>query len=257
MIYRLIGDRGVRTMRRLNLSSPALSERHRKFAREVGSVVLGVLIALAIGEAADALRWQWRIGQAMIAIRSELSNNRFNLAERRIYQPCVEQRLKKIGQILQTARRTRALPTLGNIDRPGMRLMESYAYQVAISEGTPARMNPDRARELARFYGFFDTYLLVAREEADDWRRLSLLETAGGPVSDDLLVSLLEAWASASANAKLVGLMADQQDSSLKEFGIPIEYFVEIPNYAAVVSYARDSKCRPLIVDGQPYRVTG
>jgi hypothetical protein len=50
-----------------------LNDRARKFLREVTSIVLGVLIALAIGEVAEAVRWRVRVGNSMAAIRQEMT----------------------------------------------------------------------------------------------------------------------------------------------------------------------------------------
>jgi hypothetical protein len=42
----------------------SFSERQKKFAREVGSVVLGVLIALGLGEIATDIRWRFDAADA-------------------------------------------------------------------------------------------------------------------------------------------------------------------------------------------------
>jgi len=170
-----------------------LSEKRAKFVREVGSVVLGVLLALAIGEIADAARWKLRVARSMDAMRAEIGGNRYNFAERRAYQACIDRRLKEIGAVLREARRTGVLPNLDDFGRPGMRLTENAAFEVAKSEGVPLHMDGARAREIAAIYASSDIYRSITAEEAESWGTLKLLQAAPGPVSDGLLTALLQA----------------------------------------------------------------
>ena len=231
----------------------SLSEKQSKFAREVGSVVLGVLIALGIGEVAEAARWKVRINSSMAAMRAELGGNRWNLAERRAYQGCVEKRLKDIGQVLRDARKTGTLPDLREVGRPGLRLNESAAFEVAKSEGILLHMNRKQARDISAVYGGMDTYRSLADEEQSSWRPLQLLQGAPGPISDDLLTDILQAWATASDQSRLMGLVVPQQDDELGRLGFAVEYVAEEPNRGALTKSARSRKiCQPMIVDGKP-----
>ena len=53
------------------MRSFSFSERHKKFAREVGSVVLGVLIALGLGEVATGVRWRFDAVEARSAMLTD------------------------------------------------------------------------------------------------------------------------------------------------------------------------------------------
>ena len=130
------------------MRSALMTEKQRKFAREVGGVVLGVLIALGIGEIADALRWKARVQKSMSAINTELSGNRFNIVERRATQSCIDARLEAIGRLLKAARTTSMLPEVRSVGRMGARLTESAAYDAAKSQGVPLHMDATKARDL-------------------------------------------------------------------------------------------------------------
>jgi hypothetical protein len=231
----------------------SLTEKQSKFAREVGSVVLGVLIALGIGEVAEAARWKVRISSSMAAMRAELGGNRYNLVERRAYQDCVEKRLTDIGQVLQAARRTGILPDVREVGRPGLRLNESAAFEVAKSEGILLHMRRKQARDLSGAYGGIEAYRAMADEEQSSWRPLQLLQGAPGPISDDLLTDLLQAWASASDHSFLMGLIVQQQDDLLGRLGFAVEYNAEEPDRSALTKGARGRAiCQPMIVNGKP-----
>src|SRR5829696_3767884 len=129
---------GGRSMRK-----SALSEKQLKFVREVGSVVLGVLIALGIGEIAEAVRWKIRVDNSIEAVRTEMADNRWNLAERVAFQPCLERRLAAIGAVLAEARRTGALPRIEIAGTTAYRMIDTSAFEVAKSEGVPLHMDRD------------------------------------------------------------------------------------------------------------------
>ena len=78
------------------MRKPALSEKQLKFVREVGSVVLGVLIALGIGEIAEAVRWKIRVDNSMRPCASK-SRATVEPGRARRLQPCLDRRLEAIG----------------------------------------------------------------------------------------------------------------------------------------------------------------
>lgn len=233
-----------------------LTERQSKFLREVGSVVLGVLIALGIGEVADWGRWQWRVAAGTEAMRAELAGNRFNFAERRVYQPCVTQRLAEIGGILAEARRTHRLPQIVGIGSPGRRPTESSALDTATGEGVLLHMPRENARKYTANYRMGAYYDQETQAEFTPWATLALLDGAPGPIDSDLLATLLDAWAQAKDHAIWVGLVAEQSDETLKADGIAIEGLPPGATYESFDGRTRKriSLCHPLIVDGKPYK---
>ena len=236
------------------MRSIVLSEKQRKFAREVGSVVVGVLIALGIGEIAEAARWKVRVQTSMAAINAELSGNRYNLVERRAQQSCIEQRLAAIGRLLKEARKSGVLPDVQSVGGLAARMTQGAAYEVAKSEGVPLHMDRARASELATLYYGSAAYGALTEAERDDWQTLKLLENAPGPVSEDLLTAMLQAWSSATGEAHLIGIVAQQIDDFMAHLGVSVTFDSETPNAKVLARQVKNSgMCRQLVVDGQPY----
>ena len=229
-----------------------LTEKQSKFVREVGSVVLGVLIALGIGEIADWGRWQWRVSVSEAAMRAELAGNRFNFAERRSYQACMTQRLEDMGAILGEARRTHRLPDIANLLGPGRRPTQFAALDSATSEGALLHMRRETAHEYTGAYVMARYYDAEIEQESPPWATLRLLEHAPGPIDGDLLATLLEAWAQAKIHTLWVGVIAEQSDDYLARLGIAIE---SMPAGATWRSFNEPhDTCKPLIVDGKSYQ---
>jgi len=151
-----------------------LSER--KFIREVGSVVLGVLIALALGEVAEAVRWQVRASNSNSAINLELSRTSGVLDERVLVQPCLDQRLALLDRIVREARASGSLPSIGEIGRPPTRPIQSAAWEDAVGSGTLLHFSADRRSGLSLNYPDIQQYSDRLREEQDLWASLRIIE---------------------------------------------------------------------------------
>lgn len=229
-----------------------LTEKQSKFAREVGSVVLGVLIALGIGEVADWGRWQWRVSVSEAAMRAELSGNRFNVAERRISQACMTQQLEDIGAILAEARRTHRLPDIADFGAPGRRPTLFGALDSATSEGALLHMRRETANDYTGAYTMARYYDAEVDQERQVWATLRLLVRAPGPIDGDLLATLLDAWAQAKMRTYWAGVIAEQSDDHLESLGIGI---MDQPPGATWQTMKPDPSkgCKPLVVDGKPY----
>ncbi|MEG3180710.1 hypothetical protein [Sphingomonas sp. LT1P40] len=247
----------------MNGTSPArriwaLSERRRKFAREVGSVVLGVLIALAAAEAVEWLRWQWRVQRSFEAVKEELAQSRSYLLERRSYQPCLERRIAAIGAILADARQTGRLPAIENVGRPGMRPIVRTAFDVATGEGVLLHTSRQTAAAYSDVYVLaIDAYQEQIAAEQEAWMVLGLLNQDGGPVSDDLLATLLEAWARARERGDWTGLIAQQGSDAIGELGVG--YWTVNGSLAEAITEVEELNrkrevCKPMLVDGKPFR---
>lgn len=232
------------------------TEQRMSFAREVGSVVLGVLIALGIGEIAEAIRWKVRVQNSMSAMRTELAGNRFNLVERIGYDDCLGKRLEALGLLLSEARKTGRLPDVRNVGRPSARPFEYAAFEVAKSEGVPLHMDRGQARDIASIYGTIEVFQTLTAEEAGSWRMLKLAENAAGAVSSDLLATLLQSWANASEQRELLNRIVKVGDERLMKLGVETEYRLS-GNAAAFQKISRARPvCQPLLVDGKPFRAT-
>lgn len=236
-------------------------ERRQKFVREVGSVVLGVLIALAAAEGVEWLRWQWRVERSFQAVKEELAQSRSYLLERRLYQPCLDRRIVAIGKILADARQSGRLPAVANIGRPGMRPIVRTAFDVATGEGVLLHADRETAAEYSDVYVLaVDAYKEQTTTEMEAWSTLVLMEQGGGPVSDDLLATLLEAWAHARDRTDWTGLIAQQGTDAIGDLGIGY-WTVDGSRAEAMAEVAllnrKRSVCKPMLVDGKPVRPTG
>lgn len=230
-----------------------LQGNRAKPLRDIGGIVLGVLIALGIGEVADDIRWRFKVQGTEAAMRAELAVIRRNLNERITANPCVERRLGEVGAILQGVRAGRAVPPIANLSAPPYRLLESTAFEVARQEGVSLHMRPERWRMYAAAYALVTgLYGGFAEPERARWDTLRLLESTPGTIDSDLAATLLVAWAEAKAYGRRQNLLATQGDRILAGLGVPIDWTFDVdeddPRSLAEqkARYAQSNLCKPL-----------
>lgn len=229
----------------------ALNERQRKFGRDVGSVVLGVLIALGIGEVADAIRWEVRANKSTKAIRAELGRNAGVLEERSLIQSCLDRRLRELTAIVGTARRSGELPSLGEIGRPPIRPTEEAAWNVTSGSETLLHIAAPRRTALSLIYSQFSGYSGRVLQEQEAWATMKLLENSPGPISDDMLTEVASSLARLRFVAWANGIAAQQLVGYIKEEGIKPNYLIlfdrEGKREEVLASVRERPICKPLL----------
>ena len=203
-----------------------LSERQRKFAGDVGSVVLGVLIALGIGEIADAIRWQARSNTAESAIRVELSRNAGVFEERGLVQTCIDRRLGELTAIVAGARRTGELPLISEIGRPPLRPIEVAAWDSISGSETLLHLDDERRKWIGLIYAQMSGNRERVYTEQEMWAALKILENSPGKVSEDILADAAGILARLSFVSWSNGITATQLLGYIKAQGIQPSYFI-------------------------------
>ena len=116
----------------------------REFAGEVGIIVLGVLIALALGQLADAWQWRDKVSHAEAAMRLELAEDDGPQAYGRVLiGQCLDMQLAKIrdgaGKVPADQLREWAAAYI-----PPFRTWDSEAWKVVVASDTGSHMGSDR-----------------------------------------------------------------------------------------------------------------
>ena len=116
----------------------------REFAGEVGIIVIGVLIALAAGQAVDAVQWRDKVNRSERAMRIELAEDDGPQAYGRvIIAPCLDAEAVRIhdgaGQVA-----TAQLRQWVAAYSPPFRVWDSEAWNVVLGSDVGSHMGPER-----------------------------------------------------------------------------------------------------------------
>jgi hypothetical protein len=231
-----------------------------EFIHELIIVVLGVLIALGAGQVADAIHWKFEAQQSLSLIKLELAHDAGVFDERVMVQPCLDKRLAEVDALVRGARKTGVLPQIGEIGHPPWRPIETAAWDNALISGVPEHFDPETRDILSNYRAQLVGNQADLEEENMLWASLRSIENAPGPVSESILANISDAIAKLRYRSGFNGGNANQQLDKIKS-GLGVE-----PSYVIVLDVEGSRKdvethverrpvCRPLLVDGKPYRL--
>lgn len=232
----------------------------REFTHEIIIVVLGVLIALSAGQVVDAIHWKLEARQSLFSIEHELSHDAGVFDERTMFQPCLDKRLAEVDALVRAARKTNVLPQISEIGRPPSRPFETSAWDNALASGVAEHFDPETRDILSNYHAQFAGNQQYLEEEEMLWASLKSIENAPGPVSESILANVSDAIAKLHYRSVFNGSNASQQLDKIKSgLGVAISYVivldVEGSRKEVEALVARRPVCRPLLVDGKPYKL--
>jgi hypothetical protein len=154
----------------------------REFAGEIGVIVIGILIALAMDQFVERLGWRREVREATEDLHSELETNLFNAQERVKLAPCIDRRLDQLEAIVDhpPAKSWKLLPDHGVTP---MRVWSASGWDSAVAAGTVPHMRSKERAQYAGVYAFVRGLQSLAREEFAVTTEFQMLEH-GGPLSE-------------------------------------------------------------------------
>lgn len=220
------------------------AERTRKFLGEVGSVVLGVLIALGLGAIATDVGWRLEVRDARQAIRQEIAANRRLAHERSTVGPCVNRRLDELAAILAEASRNRRLPPVGAIYGPGRPGWSSATWESFQSAQTVTHFPPRELLALVGYYVWIEDINERTAADTRAWQTLAAMVGPGRPLDASTEGALYAALSDARYTNASLGTSLDWFDGVLAGGGLPKDY-AQVDNARSIRVPAR-MICKPI-----------
>lgn len=218
-----------------------LNEATRDFLREIAIVVIGVLIALAVNEVAEAVHWRERVDAAAARIASEMKRDRTAVVERIDWQRCTGQALDNLDSVLKAAGRDGRLPDIEVIPGPAFQPLSSTTWSTAIATGVVAHIPDKDAARYARYYAAIDRLAEGEWTLAQQWTTIADAVHDPGAITPEKVATL---------RAALSGLRVQMQSNG---FGMHQALAEANPATTGEQPRGSDPPCRPLMVDRKPY----
>ena len=166
-----------------------LSDKSRKFAKDVGGIVLGVLIALGIGEVADAVRKRVNANIAANAVRADMLDNYAVFEVEVLSATCVEGRIAALTAELEHARSVGQLRDIGDIGFGASSTFRTGAWDRAVANGDTLYMSDQKVAGLADYHDLLRIYRAYMEDALRIGRALEFLSDAPGAIDDNTLSS--------------------------------------------------------------------
>jgi hypothetical protein len=226
------------------LSFPTPLKGWRAFAGEVGTIVLGVLIALAAQEFMQSLHWKREVRDTRKALNAELSRDLAAYQYRVGQGQCIEDRLGEFQRWADSLRSGRALTLRQMIAAPPGFKVRTAAWEVTDGE-IASRIPVDAKMAYAGMYDAMRTFDEMTSTEQDQWA--SLMEMQSGKTYTEADIRAIErAVRLAGAINQAIPSFARTIDPLTRELVIRPEANIE-GRADPIIGQWRKEVCNPLL----------
>lgn len=156
----------------MDVHKPSPIRNWREFLKEVGTIMLGVSIALAAEQVVEWWHWRGQVTQAREVIATELAQNIGSAIVVWRGQICTERRLDEMAQILDKASETGRLPPVGDIGRPPRRAWRFGAWDTLVASQVATHFPRQELVDLASIYTFVHQIADNSSADFESWNRL-------------------------------------------------------------------------------------
>jgi hypothetical protein len=178
----------------MEIHKPHAAKTWREFFIELGTIVVGILIALGLEQMVEGLHDRSRVAQARENIRSEIAADIGLFVTRDKTENCVSHRLDEVDGLIR-ASAAGTLPT-GPIwiGHPFLPARSDSQYRSATQSGAVSLMPNQEQASYASIYVEFDQYRQASFDEQSAWADLRTLANhpASSPVLDWQLRSAMQ-----------------------------------------------------------------
>lgn len=156
----------------------------RELLKEVGTIVIGVLIAIAFEQTVEWLHWRHKLADAEAAVRIELHDDDLPQAYTRIVvRGCLEKRLDNLTAALATDQPRQVFSRLVQDYKPPFRTWDMNAWQGMVSSDVLSRVAAEEAVRRSQAYNAMPALTDVNGQERRDATDLGGLDPKPGAMT--------------------------------------------------------------------------
>ena len=147
----------------------------REFLKEVGIIVLGVLIALAGEQSIEALHWSHQTRDTELTLRSEIQDSVDAVAERQVLDACLRSQLVALRAAVMAGRDGAAFAppkgavtskrVIGDLYVAPWRAWTRGSWEAAVASNALNHVDPQRLIAYARAYKSIEDIDAIIRQE--------------------------------------------------------------------------------------------
>lgn len=197
--------------------------KRRKTIRDIGEIVLGVLIALALGAVASEIGWKIEVWQAKRALSAELGEIVGQALQRERADRCIEARLDAIATLLDATETSGRLPPVGDIGQPLSRTWSTDVWDATRAADIASHMDRSEIDDISGVYSLIALVSEATDDEARAWIELFGIVGPGRAVEAGELRVLRGALARARAAHRMILGGGIRIDNYVRELSLPAD----------------------------------
>ncbi|MCI3135444.1 hypothetical protein [Phenylobacterium aquaticum] len=159
----------------MDIHKPKAAHSWSEFLIEIGTIVCGILIALAGEQIVESFHWRHEVEAEREALRDEARDNLSAVAYRQAETPCIDRRLAELEEGFRRQAQGAPLAFRQPFTRPPIWVASTGTWDIAVSGQALGHMSH---KEKLAFSDAYDAYKAFARLRNDEdmvWRRLALI----------------------------------------------------------------------------------
>ena len=218
----------------------------REFLKEIGTIVIGVLIALAGEQAVQALHGRHQANAGEAVLKEAFVREVDNAALREAQDACVTKRLAALSSIVQRGTDSGRLPPIGGLGHPSFTPWTVGAWEALVADQTVSHL--PRRKAIAYTAIVQQTAYLsgLSDREEDQWALLDSMVGPGRRLSDVEAEQLRITLAAATDSNMLMSRTSAHLRDAVKQTGL-----VADSEFAAAARRAQEGRpsaaiCRPI-----------
>ena len=192
----------------MDIHKPKPVHGWRDFIKEIGSIVLGVSIALAAEQAVEWWHWKNQVAEAREAIAQELAGNIEAGLDQLNASTCAKKRLDALTTALDDATKSGQLPPIGDFRQAPLRGWPTGTWNSVLASQTAAHFPPAELHMLASLYDFIEHGSQMNGEQVNAWSDLHVMVGQGRATTPGEIASLRSTIARARMLDNSIGLVA-------------------------------------------------
>jgi hypothetical protein len=148
----------------------------REFLKEVGTIVLGVLIALGAEQAVEQLHWAREVRSARAGLTTEIGHDDRALAFRVAAEPCIARRLAALEGVIEKTAKRESVPQLGPVIPDIGNALNNSVWENYRAAQTLTHLDEQEQGYLGTYYMQIGNLRQFLNDETNTWEVLRVLQ---------------------------------------------------------------------------------
>lgn len=203
----------------VHVHAPKAGHGWRDFFREIGIVMIGILLAIGCEQIVEEIHWTQEVQKARKALHNDIAELAAVFRYRIAVDKCVRQRLEVLGRIIEQPSNA---PDVHDFTPAIGFALSTNVWQVQQSSQVLTHFNDEELFKLGSFYFQTANMQRLIDEESHSWQKLEVLIGRPSRLGPSDIANLRIALSEANVSNSLLVLIATEQMEEIKKLGVKL-----------------------------------